>query len=53
VSVTSDSHTIEYLYDAQDKRVGKQLDGIVRERYIYDGEDIALVVNVMGTLIDR
>jgi RHS repeat-associated protein len=53
VSVTSDSHTIEYLYDAQDKRVSKQLDGIVRERYIYDGEDIALVVNAQGTLVER
>jgi RHS repeat-associated protein len=53
VSVTSDSHTIEYLYDAQDKRVGKQLDGVIQERYIYDGDDIALVVNAMGTLIER
>jgi RHS repeat-associated protein len=53
VSVTSDSHVIEYLYDAQDKRVGKQLDGIKIERYIYDGEDIALVVDAQGTLIER
>jgi RHS repeat-associated protein len=53
VSVTSDSHTIEYLYDAQDKRVGKKLDGIVRERYIYDGDDIALVVDAQGTLVER
>jgi RHS repeat-associated protein len=53
VSVTSDSHTIEYLYDAQDKRVGKKIDGIKIERYIYDGEDIALVVTVQGTLIER
>jgi RHS repeat-associated protein len=53
VSVTSDSHVIEYLYDAQDKRVGKQLDGIKIERYIYDGDDIALVVNAQGTLIER
>jgi YD repeat-containing protein len=51
-TVTSDSHTIEYLYDAQDKRVGKKLDGIIQERYIYDGDDIALVVNAMGTLIE-
>jgi YD repeat-containing protein len=53
VSVTSDSHTIEYLYDAQDKRVGKQLDGMIQERYIYDGEDIALVVDAAGTLVER
>jgi hypothetical protein len=52
-TVTSDSHTIEYLYDAQDKHVGKKLDGVIQERYIYDGDDIALVVNTMGTLIDR
>ena len=51
VSVTSNSHTIEYLYDAQDKRVGKKLDGIIQERYIYDGDDIALVVDAQGTLI--
>jgi RHS repeat-associated protein len=53
VSVTSDSHTIEYLYDAQDKRVGRQLDGMIQERYIYDGEDIALVVTAQGTLVER
>jgi RHS repeat-associated protein len=33
--------------------VGKQLDGVIQERYIYDGDDIALVVNAMGTLIER
>ncbi len=61
VSVTSDSHVIEYLYDAQDKRVGKKLDtsaslsasGVIQERYIYDGEDIALVVDAAGTLVER
>jgi hypothetical protein len=28
--------SVEYLYDAQDKRVGKKIDGIIQERYIYD-----------------
>jgi RHS repeat-associated protein len=52
-TVTSSTQTIEYLYDAQDKRVGKKIDGIKIERYIYDGEDIALVVDAQGTLVER
>jgi RHS repeat-associated protein len=51
--VTSGSQVVEYLYDAEDKRVGKKINGVVTEKYIYDGADIALVVNAAGTIVER
>jgi RHS repeat-associated protein len=51
--VTSGAQTVEYLYDAEDKRVGKKINGVVTEKYIYDGADIALVVDGAGVLVER
>jgi RHS repeat-associated protein len=47
------SQTIEYLYDAEDKRVGKKVNGVTTEKYVYDGADIALVVDGLGTIVER
>ena len=52
-TVTSGTQTVEYLYDAEDKRVGKKINGVITEKYIYDGADIALVVDAAGTLVER
>jgi RHS repeat-associated protein len=52
-SVTSGSQTVEYGYDAEDKRVSKKINGVVTEKYIYDGTDIALVLDGAGTLLER
>jgi RHS repeat-associated protein len=51
--VVSGSQTIEYLYDAEDKRVGKKINGVIQERYIYDGDNIALVVGAGGAVVER
>jgi RHS repeat-associated protein len=51
--VTSGSQVVEYLYDAEDKRVGKKINGTTTEKYVYDGADIALVVDSAGTLVER
>jgi RHS repeat-associated protein len=45
--------TIEYLYDVNDRRIGKQIDGVVTERYVYDGLHIALVFDGTGTQTHR
>jgi RHS repeat-associated protein len=51
--VVSGSQVVEYLYDAEDKRVGKKINGVVTEKYIYDGADIALVVDASGVFVER
>jgi RHS repeat-associated protein len=51
--VVSGSQVVEYLYDAEDRRVGKKINGVVTEKYVYDGADIALVVNAAGTIVER
>jgi YD repeat-containing protein len=51
--VTSGSQVVEYLYDAEDKRVGKKINGVTTEKYVYDGADIALVVDAAGILVER
>jgi RHS repeat-associated protein len=53
VKVASGTQTVEYLYDAEDKRVGKKVNGVTTEKYVYDGADIALVVDSAGTLVER
>jgi RHS repeat-associated protein len=45
--------TIEYLYDVNDRRIGKKIDGAVSERYVYDGSDIALVFDGAGSQTHR
>jgi RHS repeat-associated protein len=53
MKVVSGSQTVEYGYDAEDKRVSKKLNGVTTEKYVYDGADIALVLNAAGTLVER
>ncbi len=53
VKVTSGSQTVEYGYDAEDRRVAKKVNGITTEKYVYDGADIAIVVDAAGTLVER
>jgi RHS repeat-associated protein len=45
--------TIEYLYDVNDRRIGKKVDGGTTERYVYDGSDIALVFDGAGSQTHR
>jgi RHS repeat-associated protein len=52
-TVVSGNQTVEYGYDAEDKRVGTKLNGVTTEQYVYDGTDIALVLNAAGTLVER
>jgi RHS repeat-associated protein len=51
--VTSAGQIVEYQYDAADRRVGKVIDGVTKEKYIYDGQDIALVVDAAGVITER
>jgi RHS repeat-associated protein len=51
--VVSGGQIIEYLYDAEDRRVGKKINGVVTQKYVYDGADIALVVDGAGVLVER
>ena len=45
--------TIEYVYDVDDRRIGKKVDGVTTERYVYDGSDIALVFDGAGNQTHR
>jgi RHS repeat-associated protein len=45
--------TIQYTYDVNDRRIGKQIDGVVTERYVYDGSNIALVFDGAGSQTHR
>jgi RHS repeat-associated protein len=45
--------TIQYTYDVNDRRIGKQIDGVTTERYVYDGSNIALVFDGTGTQTHR
>jgi YD repeat-containing protein len=45
--------TIEYVYDGNDRRISKSIDGAVSERYVYDGSDIALVFDGAGNQTHR
>jgi RHS repeat-associated protein len=45
--------TIEYLYDVDDRRIGKKIDGAVTERYVYDGLHIALAFDGAGVQTHR
>jgi YD repeat-containing protein len=35
--------TIDYIYDGNNQRIGKRIDGAVTERYVIDRNQIALV----------
>jgi RHS repeat-associated protein len=45
--------TIEYSYDVNDRRIGKKIDGVVTERYVYDREQISLVFDGVGSQTHR
>jgi RHS repeat-associated protein len=45
--------TIEYSYDVNDRRISKKIDGVVTERYVYDGANIALVFDGAGVQTHR
>jgi RHS repeat-associated protein len=45
--------TIQYTYDVNDRRIGKKIDGVTTERYVYDGSNIALVFDGAGTQTHR
>jgi RHS repeat-associated protein len=45
--------TIEYTYDVNNQRIGKKIDGVVTERYVIDGNQIALVFDGAGNQKSR
>ncbi len=45
--------TIAYSYDVNDRRISKKIDGVVAERYVYDGANIALVFDGAGVQTHR
>jgi RHS repeat-associated protein len=45
--------SIEYTYDSSDRRISKKVDGVVAERYVYDGANIAIVFDGAGTQTHR
>jgi RHS repeat-associated protein len=45
--------TISYTYDVNNQRIGKKIDGVVAERYVYDGANIALVFDGAGVQTHR
>jgi RHS repeat-associated protein len=45
--------TIEYLYDVNDLRIGKKIDGVVTERYVLDRDQISLVFDGTGNQTHR
>lgn len=54
----SDGSRVDYGYDAEDRRTSKKvttsdLQVTTSEKYVYDGADIALVVDGAGVLVER
>jgi RHS repeat-associated protein len=45
--------SIEYIYDINNQRIGKKIDGVVTERYVIDRNQIALVFDGQGTQKQR
>jgi RHS repeat-associated protein len=45
--------TIEYIYDGDNQRIGKRIDGAVVERYVIDRNQIALVFDGAGVQTHR
>jgi RHS repeat-associated protein len=45
--------TVEYLYDVNNQRIGKKIDGAVTERYTLDRNQIALVFDGAGSRTHR
>jgi RHS repeat-associated protein len=51
--VSSAGQIVDYQYDAEDRRVGKVINGVTKEKYIYDGQGIALVVDAAGVITEH
>jgi RHS repeat-associated protein len=47
------SKTIDYIYDGNNQRTGKRIDGAVTERYVIDRNQIALVFDGAGVQTHR
>jgi RHS repeat-associated protein len=45
--------SVEYVYDLNNLRIGKKIDGVVSERYVIDSNQIALVFNGQGQQTHR
>ena len=45
--------TIDYIYDGDNQRIGKRIDGAVTERYVIDRNQIALVFDGAGNQTHR
>jgi RHS repeat-associated protein len=45
--------TIDYIYDGNNQRIGKRIDGAVTERYVIDRNQIALVFDGAGNQTHR
>jgi RHS repeat-associated protein len=45
--------TIEYVYDGNNQRIGKRIDGAVTERYVIDRNQISLVFDGTGSQTHR
>jgi RHS repeat-associated protein len=45
--------TIDYIYDGNNQRIGKRIDGVVVERYVIDRNQIALVFDGAGSQTHR
>jgi RHS repeat-associated protein len=45
--------TIEYLYDVNNQRIGKKIDGVTTERYVLDRNQISLVFDGAGLQTHR
>jgi RHS repeat-associated protein len=44
---------IEYIYDVNNQRIGKKIDGVVTERYVLDRNQIALIFDGQGVQKSR
>jgi uncharacterized protein RhaS with RHS repeats len=53
VGVTIGTKAIGYLYDATDRRIAKLLNGVVIERYGHDGDDLTVVSDAAGQVVQR
>jgi uncharacterized protein RhaS with RHS repeats len=52
-AIGSITKTIEYLYDVNDRRIGKKIDGVLTERYVLDRDQISLVFDGQGNQTHR
>jgi RHS repeat-associated protein len=51
--VLADGRTIDYVIDAANRRVGKKINGVVVQGWLYAGDRIAAETNATGTIVSR